>query len=86
MGKTKSKIKIWYVLFEHKHFFYCEDDPAQVVPEGFRAFILGDILGMVLGNLLYVVLLEQDRLDKVASKGPFQPELFCVSVISDDVF
>lgn len=32
--------------------FYCEGDPAQVVPEGFRVFILGDILGMVLGNLL----------------------------------
>lgn len=33
-------------------FFFCEDDSAQVVMEGFRVFILGDILGIVLGNLL----------------------------------
>lgn len=33
-------------------FFYCEDDPAQFFLEGFRILIPGDILGMVLGNML----------------------------------
>lgn len=83
--KCKIKTEIWYILFEHKHFFYCESK-KKVVREGFRVFILGDVLGMVPGNQLWVALLEQGRLDKLTSKGAFQPELFSVSVKSGGVF
>lgn len=33
-------------------FFTVRATPAQVVPEGFRVFLLEDILGMVLGKQL----------------------------------
>ena len=42
--------------------------------------ILKSCLDMILGNRLYMDLLEQGLLDQTTSKGPFQPQPFCDSV------
>jgi len=54
-----------------------EGDRTQVAQRDGGVSILGIVLRVVLDNWLWVALLEQRRLDKLTSRGPFQPQPGC---------
>jgi len=84
MGKTLDPfgekgsfpLHISYHLYTVRVTEYWNRLPRKVV-ESPSLETFENLLNIAMGNWLYEFLLEQERLDQMAFRGPFQPQPFC---------